>query len=60
LPQDKHDQARALTEQALEALDTGCESHADKLIEKSKKLDPSGAAEVVAERDEDAARSGRQ
>lgn len=56
MPQDKHDQDRALTEQAL---DTGRKSRAAGLIGKSRKRDPSGAAEVVAERDEDAASRGR-
>ncbi len=46
-PEDKHEKALDLTEQALEALDKGNESQADQLIEKAKKLDPSAPAEVV-------------
>ncbi len=52
---DKHEEARILTEKALDQLELGNESEADKLIEKAKKLDPRGAAEVVADLHEDAA-----
>ena len=45
--QDKHEKALDLTEAALEALDTGDEAKADKLIEAAKKLDPSAVKEVV-------------
>lgn len=50
---DKHEEARILTEKALDQLELGNEAEADKLIEKAKKLDPSGAVEVVADLDED-------
>lgn len=43
----KHDKALDLTEAALEALDSGDEKKADKLIEQAKKLDPSAVEEVV-------------
>ena len=52
---DKHEEARNLTEKALDQLELGNESQAETLIEKAKKLDPSGAAELVADLDEDAA-----
>ncbi len=55
---DKHEEARRLTEKALDQLELGNEPEADKLIEKAKKLDPSGAAEVVADLNEDAATRG--
>ena len=51
---DKHEKARDLTEQALEALDQGKDAEADKLIEQAKKLDPSALTEVVEDLDEDA------
>lgn len=51
---DKHEKARDLTEQALEALDKGKDAEADKLIEQAKKLDPSALTEVVEDLDEDA------
>ena len=41
-----------LTEKALEALDTGREEEADKLIEQAKKLDPSAVEEVVQDLEE--------
>ena len=47
--QDKHDKALDLTEAALEALDTGDEAKADKLINEAKKLDSSAVEEVVAD-----------
>lgn len=49
---NKHEQARDLAEDALEALDSGNEKRADALIEKAKKLDPSALEEVVEELDE--------
>lgn len=52
---DKHEKARDLTEQALDALVEGDEARADKLIDKAKKLDPSAVEEVVEDLDEDAA-----
>ena len=47
--QDKHEKALDLTEAALEALDTGDEAKADKLIDQAKKLDVSAVKEVVAD-----------
>jgi phage shock protein A len=49
---DKHEKALDLTEQALEALDKGDESKADRLIEQAKKLDPSAPAEIVEDLEE--------
>ena len=51
---EKHEEARILTERALDQLELGNEAEADKLIEKAKELDPSGAADVVADLEEDA------
>lgn len=51
-PDDKHEKALDLTEQALEALDDGDEAKADKLIDQAKKLDPSAPKEVVKDLDE--------
>ena len=45
--QDKHEKALDLTEEALEALDTGDEAKADKLIDQAKRLDPTALQEVV-------------
>jgi len=50
--QDKHEKALDLTEAALEALDTGDEAKADKLIDRAKKLDPSAVQEVVKDLEE--------
>ncbi len=49
---DKHEQALDLTEKALEALDKGDESQADRLIDKAKELDPSAPAEIVKDLEE--------
>lgn len=54
---DKHEKARDLTEQALDALVEGDEAKADGLIDKAKKLDPSAVVEVVEDLDEDAAKA---
>jgi len=51
---DKHEQARDLAEEALEALDEGDEARADALIAEAKKLDKSAVIEVVRDLDEDA------
>lgn len=56
----RHDKARDLTEAALDKLVDGDEKAADALIEKARRLDPSAPREVVADLDEDAARTGRQ
>jgi hypothetical protein len=50
----RHDKARDLAERALEQLDKGHEAQADRLIEESKKIDPSAAKELVDDLDEDA------
>ena len=44
---DKHDKALDLTEQALDAMETGDEKTADKLIDQAKRLDKSAVEEVV-------------
>jgi cellobiose-specific phosphotransferase system component IIA len=51
---DKHEQARDLAEEALEALDEGDEARADALIAEAKKLDKSAVIEVVKDLEEDA------
>lgn len=45
--QDKHEQALDLTEEALDALESGDDAKADKLLEAAKKLDVSAVKEVV-------------
>ncbi len=55
----KHEKARDLTEQALDKLASGDGKAADQLIEKAKKMDKSGAEEVVQDLDEDAADRGK-
>ena len=47
MAEDKHEKALDLTEQALEALDSGDDKKADTLIEQAKKLDPSAPKEVL-------------
>lgn len=54
----KHEKARALTEQALDKLVEGDEKAADALVDQAKRIDPSGAREVVSDLDEDAAARG--
>ncbi len=49
---DKHEQARELGEEALEALDKGDEKKADDLIDKAKKLDKTALNELVQDLDE--------
>ena len=51
---DKHEQARDLGEQALDAMDEGNEAKADALIEKAKKLDKTALEELVQDLDEGA------
>ncbi len=58
MPDDKHEKAIDLTEQALEKLTEGDEAAADKLIAEAKKLDKTAPAEVVKDLDEDAASHG--
>ena len=48
----KHDKALDLTEEALDALDSGDERKADRLINQAKKLDPSAVEEVVHDLEE--------
>lgn len=47
-----HEKALDLTESALEALDSGDEKKADKLIAEAKRLDPTAPAEVLKDMDE--------
>ena len=54
---DKHEQARELGEEALEALDKGDETKADALIDKAKKLDKTALTEIVEELDEGAGKT---
>ena len=49
---DKHDKALDLTEQALDAMESGDAKKADQLIEQAKKLDPSAIDEVVHDLEE--------
>ena len=51
---DKHEHARELGEQALEAMDKGDEAKADALIEEAKKLDKTALEELVQDLDEGA------
>lgn len=51
-PDDKHDKALDLTEQALDAMDHGDDKQADKLIAEAKKLDPSAPEEVLKDLDD--------
>ena len=57
-PDEKHEQARGLTEQALEQYAKGNAKEADKLVEQAKKIDRSAVEEVVQELEEDAAQRG--
>ncbi len=54
MPNEKHEHARDLAEQALEALDKGDEAQADALLAKAKKLDKSAVVELVKDLEEDA------
>ena len=51
---DKHEQARDLGEQALDAINEGDEAKADALIEEAKKLDKTALEELVQDLDEGA------
>ena len=51
---DKHEQARDLGEQALDAMDKGDEAKADAPIDKAKKLDKTALEELVKDLDEGA------
>ena len=53
-PQDKHERARDLAEQALERYAKGDRKQGDKLAEQAVETDRSAVEEVVAEIDEDA------
>ncbi len=52
--ENKHEQARHLGEDALEALDKGDEKKADSLIDEAKKLDKTALTELVDELNEGA------
>ena len=52
MAEDKHDKALDLTEQALDAMESGDEKKADKLLDKAKDLDPSAVEEVVQDLEE--------
>jgi phage shock protein A len=54
---DKHEHARELGEEALEALDEGDETRADALIEEAKKLDKTALTELVEELDDGAGKT---
>ena len=49
---DKHEKALDLTEKALDAMVSGDEKKADKLIDQAKKLDVSAVEEVVHDLEE--------
>ena len=52
--QNKYDEARSLSEKALEALVEGKEDNAEKLLEQAKAIDGRAVNDVVQELDEDA------
>lgn len=53
-PDEKaHEQARDLAEDALDKMAHGDDKGADKLIEASRKIDPTAAEEVVQDLEED-------
>ena len=49
-----HEKARDLVEDALEKFNQGRPKDAEALIEQAQAIDPSAAAEVIADLDEDA------
>lgn len=51
---DKHEKARELAEQALDALVEGDRKKGEAMIEKSRSLDPTALGEVQAEADTEA------
>ena len=51
--QNKYDQARSLSEKALEALVEGKEDNAEKFLEQAKAIDGQAVNDVVQELDED-------
>lgn len=53
-----HARARALTEQALDKLSEGNDAAAQDLVDQAKRLDPTGAQEVLDDLNEDAADRG--
>ena len=59
MPDDKHEKALDLTEQALEQLNSDDEKAADRLLDKARKLDPTAPAEVVRDMEEDAKDQGK-
>jgi len=54
MPDDKHEKALDLTEQALEKLNSDDEESAERLLEEARKIDPTAPAEVVRDMEEDA------
>lgn len=48
-----HDKARDLTEKALDAFVEGNEDKAGSLVDKARKMDPSGVQEVMDDLEED-------
>lgn len=54
-PDAQHEQARALGEEALEALSKGKDGDASRKIDKAKQLDSSALEELVEDLDDDAA-----
>ncbi len=59
MPDDKHEKALDLTEQALEKLNSDDEKAAERLLEKARKIDPTAPAEVVRDMEEDAKDQGK-
>lgn len=52
--EQRHDEARELSEEALGAYAEGDKKEGDRLADKAKNLDPDAVREVVEEIDEDA------
>lgn len=52
MPENKHEKAVDLAEQALDAAEEGDEKEAKKLAEQAQKLDPSAVEEVLHDLDE--------
>ena len=57
MSEDKHEKALDLTEKALDAMVEGDDEKADKLIDQAKSIDKTAVEEVVADMDEDAAKT---
>jgi hypothetical protein len=54
MPDDKHEKALDLAEQALEKLNSDDDRAADRLLKKAREIDPTAPAEVVRDMEEDA------